>query len=186
MQSGWTRGSSPRVTEEGWFDFIRTRLRLNRLHHLAHQLGADLVAELVVDRGRGGAEGREIGVIDLHALLGAEGAAFRGFLRHRRAPDRLDFGSGLAYRLLVGGLQPVEFDLARHQGAGVVDVVGEAGELRHLVDFRGNDGEERQLDAADGLLRDADIDFRQVHHHRDGAAGAKACREYRAGLDADL
>jgi len=55
-----------------------------------------------------------------------------------------------------------------------------------LVDLGGYDGEERQLDAADGFLRDADIDFRQVHHHRDGAAGAKACREHRAGLDANL
>src|SRR6185437_9149554 len=159
---------------------------LHRLLHLVHQIGTDLVAELGVDRVHGGMEGGIVGRVDLQALRLAERLGFRRLLRDETAPLRLDLDRGFADGLLKGRVERVELALARHQLARVIDVVGQPDILGDLVHLGRLDGDQGQFQAGNGLLRNAEIDLGDIHHHRDRADRLECSGEDGAGLDADL
>ena len=100
-------------------------------------------------------------------------------------PGQHGGGGGLEGGLVFGGqLRPA--GLADHQGAGVVHVLGQHEVFGDFVDLEGDRGGQREVDAGDGALGEAEIDLAAVERHGDGAEGAEHRREHRAGLDAHL
>src|SRR5579884_244447 len=132
--SAASAGSAARPTELSASRLMR-RSTLSRLQHPRYQIGTDLVAELGIDRVHRRAERGVIDIGDRQPLGLEEGLVLLRFVGNGLAPDGLDFGGRVADRLLERRVERIELALARHQRAGVVDVVGQRDALDDLVEL---------------------------------------------------